>query len=163
MADKTVKYGNVSITVPDHLVPPDEAGTLSALEVSRIPRSPRSVGALCDMAADAMERAGKAFVAPAGVTADSLRKAGERADGMDLVIHDIEVLLNRYKQGNLLVDAQAYSIVRQVNDQVKAQAKLNPELSHFFAQLLQAFAKVRSTREEPAPASAPSPAPTPKP
>ena len=144
-------------------VPPDEAGSLSAAEVARIPRAPRAVGTLCELAADAIERAGKAFQPPAGVTPDSLRKAGERADGMDLVIHDIEVLLNRYKQGNLLVDAQAYSIVRQVNDQVKAQAKLNPELSHFFAQLLQAFAKVRSTREEPAPASAPSPAPTPKP
>lgn len=163
MADKTVKYGNVSITVPDHLVPPDEAGTLSALEVSRIPRSPRAVGTLCDMAADAMERAGKTFQAPAGVTADSLRKAGERADGMDLVIHDIEVLLNRYKQGNLLVDAAAFALVRQVNDQIKAQSKQNPELTQFFAQLLQAMTKLRKPKDEPAPTPAPALTPAPKP
>jgi hypothetical protein len=163
MADKTVKYGTVSITVPDYLVPPEEAGTLSPVEVSRIPRAPRAVGTLCDLAADGIERAGKAFQAPAGVTADSLRKAGERADGMDQVIQDIEVLLNRYKQGNLLVDSAAYAIVRQVNDQIKVQAKQNPELNQFFAQLLQAMVKLRGTREEHAPAPAPAPAPTPKP
>lgn len=163
MADKTVKYGTVSITVPDHLVPPEEAGSLSPVEVSRIPRAPRAVGTLCDLAADGIERAGKAFQAPAGVTPDSLRKAGERADGMDLVIHDLEVLLNRYKQGNLLVDAAAYAIVRQINDQIKAQSKQNPELTQFFAQLLQAMVKLRGTREEHAPAPAPAPTPAPKP
>ena len=61
------------------------------------------------------------------------------------------------------MDAAAYAIVRQINDQIKAQSKQNPELTQFFAQLLQAMVKLRGTREEHAPAPAPAPTPAPKP
>jgi len=160
MAEKTVKFGSVTVTIPDLLVPPEEAGSLSPAELARIPKAPRSVGALCENAADGLESAGKAFQPPPGVTADALRKAGQKADGIDLIIHDLEVVLNRFKQGNLLIDADAYKLVRQVNDQVKAQSKHSPELTKIFAPLLQAFSALRGRRAEPAPPIPPSSSPT---
>jgi len=161
MANKTISYGSVSVTIAENLMPPEAAGTLSPTEMARVPKAPRNVGAMCEDAADAIERAGKLFVPPAGVTADKLRQAGERADGTDVIIHDMEVLLHRLKQGNVLHDADAYSLVRQVNDQVKAQAKLNPELNKIFALLLQGFATGRKSRPEPEPEPTPAPAPKP--
>lgn len=161
MADKTVKFGSVTVTVPDLLVPPEEAGSLSPTELARIPKAPRSVGALCESAADGIERAGKSFQPPPGVTADALRKAGQKADGIDLIIHDLEVVLNRFKQGNLLVDAEAYKLVRQVNDQVKAQSKHSPELAKIFDPLLQAFSALRGRRDNAEAPAPPSPSPTP--
>lgn len=87
-----------------------------------------------------------------------MRKAGQKADGIDLIIHDVEVVLNRLKQGNLLFDAEAYKLVRQVNDQVKAQSKHSPELAKIFAPLLQAFSALRGRRDDAEP-----PVPTPAP
>lgn len=160
MADKTLKFGAVSVSVSDQLVPPDEAGSLSPAELARIPKAPRSVGALCESAADGIERAGKAFQPPPGVTADALRKAGQRADGIDVIIQDLEVVLNRFKQANLLLDAEAYKLVRQVNDQVKAQSKHSPELAKIFAPLLQAFSALRGRKDDAEP-TPPPPNPTP--
>lgn len=161
MADKTVKFGSVVVTVPEHLVPPEEAGSLSPTELSRIPKAPRAVGALCEIAADAMDRAGKSFQPPPGVTADGLRKAGARADGCDLIIHDLEVVLNRFRQANVMGDADAYKLVRQVNDQVKAQGKHSPELHRIFDRLVQSFADLRGHKEPATPTPAPTPEPTP--
>ena len=161
MADKTVKFGAVTVSVPERLMPPEAAGSLSAADLARIPKAPRSVGALCESAADGIERAGKSFQPPPGITADALRKAGESADGIDLIIHDLEVVLNRFKQGNLLVDAEAYKLVRQVNDQVKVQSKHSPELAKIFASLLQSFSTLRGRRNEPEPPPPGAPTPTP--
>lgn len=158
MADKTLKFGSVSVTLADSLVPPEEAGSLSPTELARIPKAPRSVGALCESAADGIERAAKAFQPPPGVTADALRKAGQRADGIDVIIQDLEVVLSRFKQGNLLLDAEAYKLVRQVNDQVKAQSKHSPELAKIFAPLLQAFSALRGRKDDAEP-SPPTPTP----
>jgi ABC-type transporter Mla subunit MlaD len=160
MADKTLTLGAVAVTVPESLVPPEEAGSLSPLALSRIARAPRAVGVLCESAADGLERAGKAFQPPPGVTAALLREAGQRADGIDVIIQDLEVVLNRFKQANLLFDSEAYRLVRQVNDQVRAQAKHSPELARMFAPLLQAFATLRSRKDEEEPTPTP-PAPTP--
>lgn len=161
MADKTVKFGSVSVTVPDLLLPPEEAGSLSPTDLARIPKAPRSVGSLCESAADGIERAGKSFQPPPGVTAESLRKAGQKADGIDLIIHDLEVVLNRFKQGNLIFDAEAYKLVRQVNDQVKAQSKHSPELARIFEPLLHAFSALRGRKDDSESPPSPLPAPTP--
>ena len=56
MADKTVKFGAVTVSVPERLMPPEDAGSLSAADLARIPKAPRSVGALCESAADGIER-----------------------------------------------------------------------------------------------------------
>lgn len=149
MADITVKFGSVAVTTSDTLKLPNEAGNLSTEAITRIPKAPRSVGHLCVAAADAIEKAGKTFTSPAGVTPDSLRQAAQRADGIDLIIHDLEVLLHRYKQANLLFDAEAFEQARKVNDQVKAQAKHDPEIAKAFSLVTQGFANVRGTHKTP--------------
>lgn len=149
MANKAISYGCVTVSVSESLVPPEEAGSLSSLELARLPKAPRAIGTMCEAAAQGIEGAGKRFTAPIDLTPTRLREAGERTEGMDEIIHTLEVVLNRFKQANRIVDAEAYRQVRQVNDQVKAQAKHNPELATIFRPLLEAFAVPHSKPKSP--------------
>jgi len=92
-------------------------------------------------AADAMRKAGKRFSPPVGVTPESISAAGDRAEDIDLVINDMEVVLQIAKQANLLFDAEAYEQLRKVNDQVKAQGKHDPELLAIFKEVIDYFAR----------------------
>lgn len=69
---------------------------------------------------------------PPGVTADALATACERADGIDQIIIDLEVVLAILKQANLLFDAEAWELLRRVNGQLKEQMKFSPELEPMF-------------------------------
>ena len=65
----------------------------------------------------------------------------KRAEDIDNIIIDIEVILQTVKQANLLFDAQAWDYLRQINDQVKAQAKRKPEPQAIFKQLIDYLAR----------------------
>lgn len=152
MAD--VQHGTVTVKIADEFAPPPEAGNLGPEEVRRIAKAPRGIGLICDAAADAVEKAGTRFSPPSGVTPASLRTAGKRAEGIDQVILDLEVVLNRLKQANLLFDAEAWEEIRKMNDQVKAQGKHDPEILVMFKPVLDFF--VRGPRTS-------SPVPSPQP
>jgi hypothetical protein len=47
------------------------------------------------------------------VTPATLRAKGKRAEGIDQVLLDLEVVMNKLKQANLLFDADAYDEVRK--------------------------------------------------
>jgi len=149
-----IRHGTVTVSIADELAPPPEAGNLGPDEVRRIAKAPRGIGLICDATADAMEKAGAKFTAPGGVSPASLRALGKGAEGTDQVILDLDVVLNKFKQANLLFDAEAWEQVRKMNDQVKAQGKHDPEFTVMFKPLLDFFA--RGPR---APAPVPSPAP----
>jgi hypothetical protein len=68
---------------------------------------------------------------------------GKRAEGIDQVILDLEVVMNKLKQANLLFDADAYDEVRKTNDQVKAQGKRDPEVMVMFKPVVDFFARTR--------------------
>lgn len=154
MAD--LKHGSIVLTLPDNLAPPAQAGKLSDKEVARIPRTPHGIGNACQQVADAIGKSGDRFTLPAGITAESLLAAGERAEGIDRVLLDCEVILRTLRQANLIFDAAAYEELRKVNDQVKAQGKYAPELAAMFRPLTEFFAK--GPRTKPAPAAEPDPA-----
>jgi hypothetical protein len=149
-----LKHGALVLTLPDDLVVDERAGKLSTKEIRRIPKVPRGVGVACAHAADAMRKAGGSFTPPAKITPDGLEAAGRRANGIDQVIVDAEVLLRTLKQANLLFDAAAWEQLRKVNDQVKAQAKHAPELLAIFRPLIDFFAHAPS-RTQPEPAEKP--------
>jgi hypothetical protein len=86
------------------------------------------------------------------VTAATLRALGKRAEGIDQVILDLDVVLNRLKQANLLFDAEAWEQIRKTNDQVKVLGKHDPEVLVMFKPLLDFFARGPRT-------SAPAPSP----
>lgn len=88
-----------------------------------------------------MEKAGAEFVAPKGITPETLRAGAVRADGIDQVIIDAEVVLQKLKQANVLFDAAAWEALRKVNDQVKTQGKHQPELLVIFKSVLDFFAR----------------------
>jgi hypothetical protein len=134
MAD--LKHGKVSIAIPKELTPPKEAGKLSPEEVQRLPKPPSGIGSACEQAASAIEKVGKLLTLPPSVTAKALREAGQRAEGMDEVVRDLDVLRTTVQQANLIFDAEAWSLVRQVKDQVTAQSKIDPSLAAPFQPVL---------------------------
>lgn len=136
-----LNHGTVTVNFTDGLDPPAQAGKLTPVEVQRIPKAPRGLGLVCDATAAAMEKAGGKFTPPAGVSATSLREAGARAEGIDQVILDLEVVLNTLRQANLLFDAAAWEEIRKMNDQVKSQGKHDAELLVIFKPLLDFFAR----------------------
>lgn len=148
----TITHGTASITFEARLALDPRAGTLTPEQVLRTPKPPLGVGLVCAKTATAIDnarKAGKSFVLPGGLTAEELREAGEKADDIDLVIRDVEVLLAKLKQGNLLFDATAWDKLRVVNDQVKTQGKRDPELLVIFADLIDYLAKgPRSPKNE---------------
>ena len=64
---------------------------------------------------------------------------GSKAEDIDTLIVELEQVLRAFRQQNLLYDSDAYELVRRANDQVKAQAKYDPELNTKFAPLLAYF------------------------
>ncbi len=64
-----------------------------------------------------------------------MRTACTRSEDIDQVIVNLEVILQRVKQANLIFDADAWEMLRKINDQVKAQAKYQPELETVFSAL----------------------------
>jgi len=147
MADIT--HGTITLQVPDNLAPPPQAGKLTPKDMSRIPKPPRGVGRLCNQAADALERAGSSFAPPPGVTAQSLREAGQRADGIDQYVVDLDVVREQFRQTNLIFDADAWKQVRRMNGQIKAQMKHDPALALIFQQVLDAFSAFARHTTEP--------------
>jgi hypothetical protein len=149
-----IQHGTVKVTFADDLAPPPGAGNLSPDEVRGIAKPPRGIGLVCESTADALEKAGTGFTSPGGVTPASLRLVGKRAEEIDQVILDLEVVLSTLKQANLLFDAQAWEQIRKMNDQVKAQGKHDPQFLTMFKPLIDFFARGGKVQ---APAPSPSP------
>ncbi|EYF02983.1 hypothetical protein [Chondromyces apiculatus] len=136
----TVTHGTITITIDDLLAPPQQAGKLSKRDIRRTAKAPHSVGRLCNQAADALERAGTTFSPPPGITAQALRDAAMRVDGTDQCLTDLDVVREKFRQSHLIFGADAWKLVRQMNDHVKAQMKHDPEIGVIFQQLVEAFA-----------------------
>jgi hypothetical protein len=132
-----VKHGSVTVTLPDPLSPPPEAGKMTPEQVQRLPKARRGLGLLGQHVADAINKLGPSFILPAGVTVEILVAACERAEGADQVITDLDVVTTRMKQANLLWDAAAWELFLKINDQVKAQSKHDPEIAKAFAVLIE--------------------------
>jgi len=137
------KHGSITLVVEDALTPSPEAGQMDPAAVKRIPKVPHGMGKTCEDAADSIEKAGDKFAPPKDVTAASLREAGDKAERIDQVVHDIEVMLVMFKQASLIFKATAYEQVRKVNDLVRAQGKHNEELLTIFEPLTSFFSRLR--------------------
>jgi hypothetical protein len=139
-----LKYAHITVTVPDHIVIPPEAGNLSDAAVREIPKARRGLGAASEQAAACLENAGPTFVAP-GITPEGLRSKGAMADDIDLVIVEVEGLLHKLKQANLLLDAAAWEDLRKLNDFVKAQGKHQPSVLTQFRPLTEFMSSRRTS------------------
>lgn len=139
MSKHHIVHGAVTV---ESVVPlPEQAGHLSDQEVAHIPRTPRGIGLACADAADALEKAGDRILLPHDLTPAALREAGERAEAIDRVVADIQATLKTFQQGNLLLDAHAYDLLRRLNDQLKVELPRNPELAGYFQATLKFFAQ----------------------
>jgi hypothetical protein len=141
-----IKYGTVTVTIDDALKPPDDAGHLDAKAVQGLAKARHGVGLVCESAAESMVKAGGPLSVPPTLTADALRKAGVRAEQIDQVIRDLDVVRNTLQQANLLFDAEAHIMLGRLNDQVKAQSKDNPALLDMFSMLTTYFARSKPSK-----------------
>jgi len=145
---KQIKQGNVVVEVADNIAPPPRAGKMTAAEVKETVKARTGVGVICAASASAIETPGDEFEVPRGITPAGLREAGARAEDIDAVIDNLEVVLNTLKQANLLFDAEAHSMLIKLNDRVKAARKQNANIGVAFAALTEYFAN--TTTKKPA-------------
>jgi hypothetical protein len=143
-------YGGVTVTISEEISVPENAGSLTADEVLRLPKPRRGLGLACETTADAMEKAPEKFAIP-NLTAADLRKQGKMADDIDKVIIELEYLTYRMKQANKLLDAQAYESLRRVLTFVRGQEKFDPGLAARVPNLIAYFARGGSKTAEPSP------------
>ncbi len=140
-----INVGTVKIVLPPGIEIDARAGKLSDEEKREVPRVRKGIGLACDQTAVEIEKVGTSFSIP-GVTASGIAAKGVLAEGLDEVIEDMEIALETLKQANLLADADAYTDLRKVNNQVKAQADFQPELKDRFATVITYFSSKRKSK-----------------
>ena len=146
---KEVKHGAVSVVLPKSVSLSERAGKMSKKEVSRLLKAPHGMRLAEEHAARELEILGASFIAPMGVTPESLRESGAAESfALESVIQDLLFLLLQLKQGKLVIDHARHLQLRKLKDEVRAQAKYNPELLLMFAPLLALFEKSALTRKE---------------
>ncbi len=143
----TVKYGSLSLEVADHVAPHEQAKKLSPEDIQAIPRAPRDIGGICEEVADLLADAPDALPLPAYITPASLRLAASQADDTDTIISELEYMLSLFKRSNLLYDATAWKMLREVNDTVQTRGKHEPDVLKLFAPVVRYF-KRRFDRTE---------------
>jgi hypothetical protein len=151
---KELKYGAVTVVLPDSVQLPARAGKMSKKEVSRLLKAPHGMKLAAEQTAVALQTAGAQLSAPPGITPELLLSlCNGESEALESIIVDLLYLLVALKQGKLLVDAKLHSSLLQLKDIVRAQAKYNPQLSLMFAPLLALFEKSSVTRKKRAAAS----------
>jgi hypothetical protein len=134
-----VKHGSLSLEVADHVAPHEQAKKLSPEDVQAIPKAPRDIGGICEETADLLEASPDALPLPAHITPKALRLAASQADDTDTVISELEYMLSLFKRSNLLYDAAAWKMLREVNDAIQSRGKHEPDVLKLFAPVLRYF------------------------
>ncbi len=134
-----IKQGTVTVVLPDDIQIPEQAGELTSKDMQRLAKARRGIGLTCEATAAAIGK-DQARLAIPGVDAATLRAAGKAAEDIDLYITDLEVILGRLKQANLLLDAEAHLMLRKCLAHVRSQEKFDPQLSALVPQLESYFA-----------------------
>jgi siderophore synthetase component len=145
----TLTHGVITVTIPDNLTPHEQAGQLTAKDMQRLAKAPRDVGGGCEDAAAELEESLKdpatALPVSAHITPDALRLAAAKADDTDKIIQNLEYMLSLFKQSNLLHDADAWKLLREVNDAIQSRAKHDPDVLKRFASTVRFFKRRRSS------------------
>jgi hypothetical protein len=139
-----MNHGTVTIQFADHIQIPPEAGTLSPSDIARIEKARRGVGATAMLTAEAIRK--QPQLAPGGVTADELEAIGRQADDIDLVISDVEALLFKMKQANVMIDGKANEMLRRVLANVRALEKFDSGVVNSVTHLTGYFQNSRSPK-----------------
>ncbi len=132
-------HGTVTIVLPDGVELPADAGHLSPADKRKLPKARKGIGLACSLAAAELEKSDGTFSVP-NVDPAALRAAGILAEKMDEIIEDVEVSLETLCQANLIDDADAFNMLRKVNDQVKSQSKFDPSIATRFTAVTEYFA-----------------------
>ena len=146
---KELKSGAVTVVLPDSVRLPERAGKMSQKEVARLLKAPHGMKLAAEHTALALQTAGTQLSAPPGITPELLKAlCNGESEVLESIIVDLLSLLLTLKQGKLLVDARLHSVLLQLKDMVRAQAKYNPQLLLMFDPLLSLFEKSSQTRKK---------------
>jgi DNA repair exonuclease SbcCD ATPase subunit len=136
-----IRYGSVTIKLPDDVALSEEVTQLDQVAVSRILRAPAGLSQACYQAANSLEKAKEQFTAMEDISPETLRDEGQQIEKLEQVVRDLEVILSRAKRTSLLQKASTYTKLRRLNDMVKAYAKHDPIYSIIFKSVLDFFKK----------------------
>jgi histidinol-phosphate/aromatic aminotransferase/cobyric acid decarboxylase-like protein len=134
-----INAGTVTVVLPEGVELDARSGQLNTEDKRALPKARKGIGLACDQTATALEKSEGGFIVP-NVTAAALRAAGKLAEDIDQIIEDLSVANEILKQGNLLADAEAYTMLRKVNQQVKAQSQFDASLKERFQAVIAYFA-----------------------
>jgi hypothetical protein len=149
-----LKHGTITVMIPDHIPLPENAGSLTSVELARLEKPRRGLGLACQKTAEAIRKhPGK--LAACGVDPDLLDAKGAAAEDIDSVINDLEVVLAKLKQGNALLDVDANKELRKVLAFIRAQEKFDPSIPSLVPVLIDYFSNTRPTQTR----SSPDPTP----
>lgn len=138
--------GCVTLTLPDGFVLPQKAGLLDPLEVQRIPKVPQQIGLICEHVADALELLQGKITIPQNITPASLREVGQKAIKIEQILQHLEGIAFPLRQAAMLIKAEAFEQVCQVNDVVVGYGKRNRDVWSYFGLLRNFFSKIRGRR-----------------
>ena len=130
----TLTQGTVTIQVPEGIQIPSDAGTLSTKDMQRLVKARSGVGFACQMTAQAMRQNPGRLNVPE-VNPDELERMGNMAEGMDLILNDLDMLREVCRQANLIIDSDTHNMLRRVLAFVRAQQKFDNTLPTLVPQL----------------------------
>ena len=142
----TLTQGTVSITHPDHIHIPPEAGKLSAEQIAALEKPRRGLGLACEKTAEAMKKYPDRLTVK-DVDPVELARDGRAAEDIDTVISDVEALLLRLKQANNLLDEKAHRELRKVLAYVRGQEKFDRGIVDLVPILVAYFSNTRGRKE----------------
>lgn len=136
----TLNEGTVTIQLPEYIQIPADAGTLSTKDMQRMVKARTGIGLACEMTAQAMRQNPTRLNVPE-VNPDELERMGKMAEGMDLILNDLDVLREICRQANLIIDSDTHNMLRRVLAFVRSQEKFDRTLSTLVPQLEVYFGK----------------------
>jgi hypothetical protein len=146
---KELKSGAVTVVLPDSVRLPERAGKMNKKEVARLLKAPHGMKLAAEHTAVALQNAGAQLSAPPGITPELLKAlCNGESEALESIIVDLLFVLLALKQGKLLVDARLHSVLLQLKDMVRVQAKHNAQLLLMFEPLLSLFEKSSQTRKK---------------
>ena len=150
----TLVQGCVTVTVPEGITIPVEAGTLSDKQMSEMFPARYGVSLVCAATADAM-RKNPARLAVPQVDADVLQALGQQASHLKQIATDVDVVIVKLRQAIRLLDHSAHTELRKVLAAVRALENFDPTLTDLVPDLVRYFenpgAGKKKTAEESAP------------
>lgn len=137
-----LKQGAVTVIVPDGVPVLEQAGKLTAKELAREIKSYTGLGVCCQQTSQALHKNVERIAVP-NVDLVQMEQESKQAEALSTLVNDLENVLLRLKQNQILLAARAHRKLIRVLAFVKAYQKSDPHILELFPHLDGYFSKKR--------------------